>query len=257
MVLPLRYSGLSLLAIVAATGCGDEGAGARVDSGTEPVAPLRVQVFSRTTGYRHEAIEPAQRALRRGASERGEEMPSTEDPAVLVDGLADSDVIVFLMTTGDVLDDAQQHAFEAYIRGGGGYVGVHSATDTEYDWPFYGELIGAWFASHTGVVSGRVVVEASSHPTAAFLPSSWERHEEWYDFKQNPRERPGTQVVLRVDESSYSGGKMGPDHPIAWAREIDRGRAYYTAFGHPPEAWDDPLLVRHVEAAIRWAARRP
>jgi type 1 glutamine amidotransferase len=271
--------GLLLVAALAAIGCGDDeavtppphdaaadvrpsampgdaGGDSGGDSAGEPVSTLRVQVFSRTTGFRHESIEPAQRALSRVAAERGDSLRLTEDPTELISGLSDTDVVVFLMTTGDVLDDGQQRAFEAYVRGGGGYVGVHSAADTEYDWPFYGELIAAWFTSHPAVMPGRVIVEAHMHPAAEFLPATWEHAEEWYDFKQNPRARAGTEIVLRVDETSYSGGQMGPDHPIAWAREIDRGRAFYTALGHPPEAWEEPLLVRHVAAAIRWAARR-
>lgn len=254
---------LGLLSLVA-VGCSDErsallpasDASSAPRADADPPRPLRVQLFSRTSGYRHDAIEPAQRVLARGASARGELLRMTEDPGALADALGDSDVVVFLLTTGDVLDDVQQQAFEAYVRAGGGFVGVHSASDTEYDWPFYGELIGAWFASHTAVLPGRVIVEASTHPTAAAIPDPWQLAEEWYDFKENPRERPGTEIVLRADETSYEGGKMGSDHPIAWARELDAGRAYYTGLGHPVESWQDPVLVAHVEAAIRWAAHR-
>jgi type 1 glutamine amidotransferase len=219
------------------------------------LAPLRVGVFSRTLGFRHESIAPAQDALRAIAAVQKASFEFTDDPAELIARLPQTDVVVFLMTTGDVLDAAQQTSFEQFIRSGGGWVGIHSATDTEYDWPFYGELAGTWFKDHPAVQKATVLLEAPQHPIVAQLPASWKRSDEWYNFRENPRGK--VDVLLRLDEASYSGGSMGDDHPIAWCRELDRGRAFYTGFGHTNESWQEPLLVGMVERALAWTAHRP
>lgn len=192
--------------------------------------PLRIQLFSRTNGFRHDSIEAARAAIGAIAAMHGASMDHTEDPAVLTAALSHTDVVVFLMTTGDVLDADQEAQFEHFIRGGGGFVGVHSAADTEYDWPFYGELNGAWFEDHPAVQPATVIVEAGDDPRVSFLPRRWERTDEWYNFRANPRGE--VTVLLRLDESTYTGGTMGADHPIAWSRSIDAGRAFYTGFGH-------------------------
>jgi type 1 glutamine amidotransferase len=169
--------------------------------------------------------------------------------------LPDSDVVVFLMTTGEVLDDTQQTAFEAFIRAGGGFLGVHSAADTEYDWPFYETLNGAWFASHPVIQPAKLRVERPQDPRVAFLPQVWERTDEWYNFRSNPRAR--VDVLLTLDETSYQGGTMGADHPMVWSHAggpLGEGRAFYTALGHTLESWQDPLFLQHIEAALLWAA---
>ena len=180
----------------------------------------------------------------------------TEEPAELAAALPQSDVVVFLMTSGDVLDAPEQAALEAHVRRGGGFVGVHSAADTEYDWPFYGTLAGAWFKDHPAIQRARLHVERDLSPRLDFLPESWEREDEWYNFRDNPRAEPAVRVLMTLDESSYQGGSMGPDHPIAWCRELDAGRSFYTGLGHTTESWQDPLFVQHIAAGLRWAARR-
>jgi type 1 glutamine amidotransferase len=224
---------------------------------TTPVTPLRITVFSRTVGFRHDAIPSAQSIIAQLAEENDATLQMTEDPGELIASLTDTDLVVFLMTTGDVLDDAQQADFEAFIRAGGGFVGVHSAADTEYDWPFYGTLIGAWFESHPAIQPARVQVERSEHPAVAFIPRSWLRTDEWYNFRTNPRDQ--VDVLATLDESSYEGGTMGSDHPIVWARdrgELGEGRALYTALGHTQASWQDPLFIQHIEASLLWAAKR-
>jgi type 1 glutamine amidotransferase len=228
-------------------------AGEDLDAGPAP-GPVRILIFSRTTGFRHDSIEPARSALAAIAQRRNAVLETTEDPAVLIGRLEMTDVVVFLMTTGDVLDAAQQQQFEAYIRQGGGFAGVHSAADTEYDWPFYGELNGAWFKDHPAVQAATIIVDATDDPLVSFLPREWMRSDEWYNFRENPRSR--VKVLLRLDESTYSGGNMGADHPIAWTRTIDQGRAFYTGLGHTPETWEEPLVLRHVEQGVFWAAGR-
>jgi len=178
---------------------------------------------------------------------------ATEHPAVFDDALlAPYRAVVFLLTTGDVLDPKQQAAFEYYIRAGNGYVGVHSASDTEYDWPWYGALVGAYFASHPAIQMATIHVEDLSHPSTAGLPDSWQRTDEWYNFRSNPR--GDVRVLARLDEASYAGGAMGEDHPIAWYHTYDGGRAWYTALGHVREAYHDPAFRSHLLGGIAYAS---
>lgn len=213
---------------------------------------LRVLVFSRTAGYRHDAIEPAQKVLADITARHHGSITVTEDPLQLAAALPRSDVVVFLMTTGDVLGPDEQTQLEAFIRSGGGYFGIHSSADTEYEWPFFEQLNGAWFSDHPAIQPAHVHRESADHPAVRFLPETWERTDEWYNFRTNPR--PAVQVLLTLDESSYQGGTLGSDHPVAWCHSIDRGRAFYTALGHTLESWQDPLFVQHIEFALLWAA---
>lgn len=223
------------------------------DAGDAARGEIAVLVLTRTTGFRHASIEPALAALGEVQGAHGLRLERTEDAARLGD-LAGVDVVVFLSTTGDVLGPKEEAELERFVRAGGGWVGVHSASDTEYEWPFYGELVGAWFDRHPAVQPAQIRVEDAAHPSVAHLPGSFSFEDEYYDFRTHPR---GTvSVVLTVDESTYTGGTMGADHPIAWHRGIDRGRAFYTALGHPEGAWSDARLVEHVARAIVWAAGR-
>jgi type 1 glutamine amidotransferase len=205
-------------------------------------------VFSRTAGFRHESIGAGIEALR-GLFR----LDATEDPgAFTAENLARYRAVVFLNTSGTVLDAGQKAAFEAYIRSGGGFAGVHAATDTEFDWPFYGDLVGAYFAGHPAIQRAVVRVEDASHPATAGLERAWTRTDEWYNFRTNPR--PKVHVLLTLDESSYSGGTMGADHPHAWYRAYERGRSFYTAGGHTVEAYAEPAFRAHLAGGIRYAA---
>jgi type 1 glutamine amidotransferase len=213
----------------------------------------RILVFSRTTGFRHDSIPDAIAAVRRIAGESGLSMDATEDPSTFTDAnLASYRAVVFLLTTGDVLEDLEQAAFERWVRAGGGWAGVHSASDTEYDWPFYGELVGGYFAGHPAVQPATIRVEDRAHPATSPLQETWSRTDEWYDFRANPR--GSVHVLATLDERTYSGGSMGADHPIAWCREIGPARAFYTAGGHTRESYAEPLFLAHLAGGIRWAA---
>jgi len=163
-------------------------------------------------------------------------------------------VVVFLSTTGDVLDERQQAAFERFIRAGKGFVGVHSATDTEYEWAWYGGLVGAYFKAHPAIQSASMVVENASHPATSHLSSPWTRTDEWYGFRVNPRAK--VNVLLSLDEQTYDPGEgaMDGDHPIAWFHEYDGGRAFYTALGHTRESYAEPDFLAHLEGGIEWAS---
>lgn len=212
--------------------------------------------FDRDFEYRHEAIPEGTEAIRAIGARAGWHVVATEDPNDFNDeSLARFDVVVFLLTTGNVLNDQQQAAFERYIRSGKGYVGIHSASDTEHSWPWYGELVGAYFDNHAPIQRATYDVENRSHPATEGLPERWTRTDEHYHFKSNPRSH--VTVLMTLDEASYDvgDGAMG-DHPIAWFHEFDGGRALYTALGHTRDSYADPLVLNHLEGAIHWAASR-
>jgi type 1 glutamine amidotransferase len=214
-----------------------------------------VLVFSKTAAYRHESIESGVAAITQLGADHGFNVAHTEDAAEFNDeALARFDVVIFLSTTGDVLDDSQQAAFEKYIRSGAGYVGIHAAADTEYDWPWYGELVGAWFNGHPPLQEAVFCVEDHDHVATKHLPERWTRTDEEYNFKRNPREAiEGLQVLLTVDESTYEGGTHDGDHPISWCREFDGGRSFYTALGHTKESFAEPEFLAHILGGIAWA----
>lgn len=229
---------------------------ARAHASADAAAAARfpVLLFSRTAGFRHDSIPAAIQALTELQNSGGFVVEATEDPTQFTaDNLARFRVVVFLLTTGDVLDDNQQAAFESWIGAGGGYLGVHSAADTEYAWPFYGTLVGAYFKAHPAVQAASVDVAVAEHPAMAGLTSPWMRTDEWYDFQTNPR--GAVTVLATVDESSYTGGTMGPDHPIVWAHATSGGgRALYTAMGHTQQSYADPAFRQHLTGALRWVA---
>ncbi|MEU5279117.1 ThuA domain-containing protein [Streptomyces asoensis] len=211
-----------------------------------------VLVFSKTAGFRHDSIADGVTAVRELGATAGFTVDATEDAGAFTPAnLRRYDAVVFLSTTGDVLDAAQQKAFETYIRRGGGFVGVHAAADTEYDWAFYGGLVGAWFRSHPAVQPAAVVVEDRAHPATSGLGGTWNRTDEWYDYRSNPRER--VHVLASLDEDSYSGGTMNGDHPIAWCRTYQGGRTFYTGAGHTKESYADPAFRAHLLGGIRYA----
>jgi type 1 glutamine amidotransferase len=215
--------------------------------------PARVLVFTRTLGFRHASIPVAIAALRRAAARQAMAVDHTEDPARFTpSGLRRYRVVVFLSTTGDVLDRDGEAALRGFVEAGGGWVGVHAAADTEDGWPWYETLVGARFARHPAVQRATVRVVDRDHPATAGLPATWVRTDEWYDFRSNPRGR--VHVLATLDESSYRGGRMGADHPIAWWHAVGGGRALYTAGGHTAAAWSEPRFLAHLAGALRWAA---
>ncbi|WP_432830091.1 ThuA domain-containing protein [Dactylosporangium sp. CA-092794] len=218
-------------------------------------APYKVLVFSKTAGFRHSSIPNGIAAIQSLGAANSFTVTATEDAAAFTAAnLAQYQTVVFLSTTGDVLNDTQQAAFEAYIRGGGGYVGVHAAADTEYSWPFYGTLVGAWFSAHPAIQAATVNVEDRTNPATAHLAATWTRTDEWYNYQSNPR---GTAHVLAsLNESSYSGGTMNGDHPITWCKTIDSGRSFYTGLGHTEESYTEANFVNLLLGAIRYTAKR-
>ncbi len=220
-----------------------------------PAHSLSVLVFSKTKGFRHDSIPDGKKMMMEICAGQGWNVCFTEDADLFSnDNLKNFDVVMFLLTTGDVLDEKQQSAMERFIRSGGGYVGIHAASDTEYDWAWYGQLVGAYFAGHPAIQQATIHIEDSSHPATKHLGSEWVRTDEWYSFKSNPRSR--VHVLATVDESTFQGGLMGKDHPIIWCHDFEGGRAFYTALGHTKESYSEPKFVQMITEAVRWAARR-
>ena len=204
-------------------------------------------------GHPHDSTAPGIQAIKNLGAQNNFAVDSSEDSAVFTDAnLAQYKVVIFLNTAGEVLDDAGQAVMERYIRGGGNYVGIHSASWTERDWRWYTGLVGAWNITTAFTQTTAAKVEDRTHPSTSMLPQSWTRTDEWYNFDVNPRGK--VRVLLTVDESTYTGGQMGADHPIAWCQVYEGSRSWYTSFGHTPESYSDPLFLQHVLGGIRWAA---
>jgi uncharacterized protein len=218
-----------------------------------PVKPSEsaIIVFYKTSGFYHASIPDGIAALQKLGIENNIAVDTTKNAArINKDNLQKYKAVVFLNTTQDVLNLDQQAAFEQYIKGGGGFVGIHAATDTEYDWPWYNQLVGAYFESHPAIQKATVQVIDKQHPATTFLPGKWERIDEWYNFKNINSQ---LKILATLDESSYSGGKNGANHPIAWYHEFDGGRAFYTAGGHTSESYSEPLFLQHILGGIKYA----
>ncbi len=214
----------------------------------------RVLVFSATAAFRHASIPDGITTIRMLGSNNNFAVDVTEDATKFSDAnLAQYRVVIFLSTTGDVLTNAlQESALQHFIQNGGGWVGIHAAADTEYTWPWYGGLVGAYFASHPAVQQATIKVADWVDPSTSMLPRRWTRTDEWYSFQTNPRSR--VHVLATIDETTYAGGANGFDHPIAWSQNYDGGRAWYTAGGHTPESFAEPLFQAHLLGGIQFAA---
>jgi cytochrome c len=222
-----------------------------------PKAPTRILVFSKTAGYHHDAIEDGQLALLRLAGEQNAVLDTTSNSHIFrEDILSTYGTVVFLNTTLDVLNESEQLVFQRYIQAGGGYAGVHAASDTEYDWPWYGQLVGGYFISHPAIQEAKIVVNDGDHPASENLPAEWIRTDEWYNIRYV---NPDVNVLLSVDETSYDTGKDVPkeSHPVSWYHEFDGGKAFYTALGHTAESYSDPIFLDHLWSGIMWSATDP
>lgn len=216
---------------------------------------MGVLIFSKTQGYRHESIPAGVAAVTRLARAYGLAVEATEDATRFSpEVLGQLQAVVWLSTIGSVLSAQQRHAFEQFVRAGGAYVGIHAASACEQDWPWYGELVGARFTQHPEFQPARVIVEERTHPATRHLGAVWLRSDEWYDFDRNPR--ADVRVLLSVDESSYDGGGMGRDHPLAWCHERSGGRSFYTALGHASADYEDPAFLSHLAGGLGWALQR-
>ena len=210
-----------------------------------------VLVFSKTKGYRHGSIEAGVTAVKKIGAENNFKVIATENADYFVeDSLKQYATVIFLNTSLDILNDVQQADFERYIQAGGGFVGIHAATDTEYDWPWYTKLVGAVFNGHPEVQDATLTTVNKSHVSTRSLDSVWQKNDEWYNFKNI---NPAINILLKIDEKSYEGGTNGEDHPISWYHEYDGGRAFYTEMGHTEQTFENPDFLGHLLGGIQYA----
>ncbi len=211
-------------------------------------------VFSKTDGWRHDSIEAGVDAVMALGEENGVFVFATEDAGYFNESDLDRfDAVLFLNTTETVFNAEQREAFQAYIQNGGGFAGVHSAADTEYDWPWYGEFVGAYFESHPSdpnVRNAEIIVENPNHISTHMLPNPWEREDEWYNFQEIPDH---VEVLLRLDTDSYEGSEHPNNHPIAWFHDYDGGRAFYTGLGHTIESYSEQHFLDHLWGGLEYA----
>lgn len=217
-------------------------------------AKIRVLIFFKTVGYYHQSIPAAVAAIQHTARAEKIIVDTTRDADQFTKAiLSNYNCVVFLSTSGDVLNEDQQKALQEYVEQGGGFAGIHSVTDTEYDWPWFGKLVGAWFAHHPEIQEAKLDITDRKHPATKHLPDTWIRKDEWYNFKNLDT---ALYVLIKVDESSYKGGRHGENHPVAWCHEVGKGKSFYTSGGHTVESYADPLFQQHIIGGIRYAARR-
>jgi type 1 glutamine amidotransferase len=217
----------------------------------EIFAKPKVLIFCKTNGYHHASITPGIAAIQKLGADNG----------FLVDTTADSSwfrskilgryaALIFLSPTGKVFGPKEEKALQDYIHHGGGFVGVHAATDCEYNWQWYGDLVGGYFKSHPKQQMAKFIIVDKTNPATQGLPDPWEHFDELYNFKYL---NPGIKVLFKIDETSYTGGANGDNHPMAWYHEYEGGRSFYTALGHTDEDWTDPLFLHHLLAGIQYA----
>ncbi|WP_140938215.1 ThuA domain-containing protein [Sphingobacterium lumbrici] len=212
-----------------------------------------VLIFSKTTGFRHQSIEKGVQTVEKLLNDQQIRTFHSEDENVFnAKNLANYDAILFLSTTGDLFNSQQKEDIQNFIRSGKGFVGIHAASDTEYNWPWYGGLVGGYFASHPAVQEAKIDVLNRKHLSTKHLQKVWFHKDEWYDFK-NVKE--GLHILMALDEASYKGGKMGKFHPISWFQEYDGGRSFYTGLGHTEESFDSELFQKHILGGVKYVLK--
>ena len=222
-------------------------------AGSHKKRPLKVLIFSKTLGYRHKSIADGIAAIKKLGKANGFEADTTENASnINAENLKNYKAIIFLSPTGEVFNDEQKLAFRHYIRSGGGFVGIHAATDCLYKWEWYGKMIGAYFITHPVIQEAVINVVGKNHPATKMLPSPWKRKDEWYNLKYlNPNIKP----LLMLDEKSYTGGKNDGEHPISWYHKFEGGRIFYTGLGHTTESFTDDDFLSHLLGGIKYSLK--
>src|SRR5215213_6629650 len=211
----------------------------------------KLLVFCKTAGFHHQSIPNGVTAIQKLGAKDGFTIDTTTDAAWFRDEvLKNYAAVIFLSTTGDLFDGEQEAAMERYIHAGGGFVGIHAATDAEYQWEWYGKMIGGYFESHPKIQQATIRVVDGSHISTKHLSKEWVRTDEWYNFKNLSKH---VHVLLTIDEKTYSGGKNGNFHPMAWWHNFEGGRVFYTELGHTEESFLEPLYLQHLSGGIQYA----
>lgn len=214
----------------------------------------RVLVFCKTNRYHHASIPAGVAAIRKLGLKDHFVVDTTVDSTMFTPAnLKKYSALIFLSPSGNVFNADERAAIEQYIRAGGGFVGVHAASTIEKDWTWYGKLVGAVFTDHPEPQEATVIRTDHKSQMSRMFPAKFQHTDEWYNFRDI---QPGLHVLLKVDESTYKGGKLGADHPEAWYHEFDGGRAFYTALGHFDDYYSDPAFLAHIEAGILYAMKK-
>jgi len=223
---------------------------------------FKALLVTTTKGWHHESLHAGVLAIQQLGVKNFYDVVLFEDPKGFTDKyLEQFKVVIFLNTTGDIFDTAQQKVMERFIQSGKGFVGIHSASDTEYDWDWYTKLVGRMFHIHPTIQSAKVnILDAEFPGLQGFTGNKWWT-DEWYEF--GPEKVSDLHYILGIDETSYNpkvqwgekkGLGMGKVHPVAWYHNYDGGRSFYTALGHIPVIFSDPIFLQHLNAGIFWAA---
>jgi type 1 glutamine amidotransferase len=214
----------------------------------------KVLVFFKTAGYYHQSIPDGIAAIQKIGKENNFAVDTSKNADIFISKALDQyAAVIFLSTTdstGVLLNDEQEKAVQQYIKKGGGFAGIHAATDAGYQWNWYGKMIGGYFESHPEIQKAKLIVVDSLHAATRGLPAEWERTDEWYNFKNLNKD---VNVLITIDENSYKGGKNGAHHPVAWWHNYEGGRVFYTALGHTKESYTEPLFLQHLAGGILYA----
>ena len=262
----LLFIGMALLSSIALPQHSVGGRSQAEESGGQSKQGMNVLVFTKTVGFYHDSKPNAIKAFYEIAHENKWQITFTEDSTMFSEKeLSKYNVMVFLLTTGNnLLNDEEKTALQTYVENGGGFVGVHSATDTEYKWPWYERLVEAHFLGHPPVHEGKLIIEKRNHPaTKCFGADTMKWKDEFYSFDRNPRKNGNMEVLVSIDEKSYNIDEnlwfknvnivMG-DHPLIWCQHIGRGRSFLTSLGHTAELYDNDMFRKHLTGAMMWAA---
>ena len=209
-----------------------------------------VLVITETKGWVHDSIESGLKLIQNIGSKNNFNVYHSDNSSVITyKNLKSFKTIIFLNTTEEILTDVEQKVMESFIKSGKGFVGVHAAADTEYNWQWYGKLVGAYYRNHPEVMNGKILT--INHKISNHLDSEWEIEDEWYNFDYVNYD---INILLNLDEESYIGGEHPDYHPITWYHEYDGGRSFYTGLGHTKEVYDDERFIKLLEKGILYAS---
>ena len=209
-----------------------------------------VLVITETKGWIHDSIESGLKLIQNIGNKNNFNVYHSDNSSVITyKNLKEIKTIIFLNTTEEILTDVEQKVMESFIKSGKGFVGVHAAADTEYNWQWYGKLVGAYYRNHPEVMNGKILT--INHKITNHLDSEWEIEDEWYNFDYVNYD---INILLNLDEDSYIGGEHPDYHPITWYHEYDGGRSFYTGLGHTKEVYEDERFIKLLEKGILYAS---
>ena len=209
-----------------------------------------VLVITETKGWVHDSIESGLKLIQNIGNKNNFNVYHSDNSSVITyKNLKEIKTIIFLNTTEEILTDVEQKVMESFIKSGKGFVGVHAAADTEYNWQWYGKLVGAYYRNHPEVMNGKILT--INHKITNHLDSEWEIEDEWYNFDYVNYD---INILLHLDEDSYVGGEHPDYHPITWYHEYDGGRSFYTGLGHTKEVYEDERFIKLLEKGILYAS---